>query len=100
MHSVARGVLEIFNIWLVAAVACMAIAFLCWQLALARKPISFLHPFLSLIYIVVPALSVYLFQETISVKYVMGIFLIIGGICITSLSISPSKDNNPENAVC
>jgi|GEM_PF-6733024 len=100
MHSVTYGLLGVFNIWFIAAMVCMAIVFLCWQMALGQKPIAFLYPFLSLVYVVVPVLSVYLFQETISVKYVIGIFCIIGGICITSLSVPSSKDSNPENSIC
>ena len=100
LHSVAHAASGIFNVWLLAAVACLGISFLCWQAALRRRPVSFLHPFCSLVYVFVPALSVFFFQETVSTKYAVGICCIIAGVCIASASVRPSKAEYLEEPTC
>lgn len=100
LHSVAQAALGIFNIWFVAAAACLGVAFLCWQAALRQKPISFLHPFCSLVYVFVPALSVLFFQETVSAKYVVGMCCIIAGVCLTSISVCPPEAEHQEEPTC
>ena len=91
IHSFAHIVSGVFNIWFIVAVGCQGVSFFFWQAALRQKQLSFLHPFLSLIYIIVPALSVILFQETVTVKYIVGICCIITGVCITSLGVYPQN---------
>ena len=100
LHSFTHAVFGIFNIWLLAAVGCLAISFLCWQAALRQKPVSFLHPFCSLVYVFVPALSVFFFQEAISAKYVAGICCIITGVCLTSTGVCPAENKRPEGPAC
>ncbi|MDR2475378.1 MAG: EamA family transporter [Bacteroidales bacterium] len=94
LHSFSSIVLNIFNIWFIAATGCLAISFICWQAALRQRPVSFLHPFCSLVYVFTPALSVLFFQENISAKYCVGIFCIIAGVCITSISVLPVSSGN------
>lgn len=72
---------------LAAAIICLGCSLLCWFTALRLKPLSFLHPFAALTYILVPGLAALLFEETVSVRYVMGIVCIVAGICITSTSV-------------
>jgi drug/metabolite transporter (DMT)-like permease len=98
MHSVAHTAPAVFSIWFFAAAICLGVSFLCWQKALRIKPISFLHPFCSLVYVFVPALSVIFFQENISARYVAGICFIIAGICITSASVRPPDTKSRESA--
>jgi len=101
LYSIKFSLFGIFNIWLIAAVACLGISFLCWQMTLRLKPISFLHPFCSLVYVIVPALSVLFFQEIISLKYIAGICCIIAGVYITSVSVCPpEKRKHPEGSAC
>jgi drug/metabolite transporter (DMT)-like permease len=46
------------------------------------------------VYVFTPALSVLFFQENISAKYCVGIFCIIAGVCITSISVLPVSSGN------
>jgi len=100
LHSVEHAVPGIFTIWFLAAAACLGISFLCWQAALRRKALSFLHPFCSLVYVFVPALSVVFFQESVSAKYAVGICCIIAGVCITSVSVCQPEAEHPEGSAC
>ena len=100
IHSDVHTLSGVFNLWFIAAIFCLGLSFLCWQAALRRKPVSFLHPFCALIYAVVPALSVFLFQESVSAKYVAGVCCIIAGVCITSVSARQTKDRRPEGPLC
>jgi drug/metabolite transporter (DMT)-like permease len=95
-HSVSGA----FNTLLLAAVACLGVSFLCWQAALRRKPISFLHPFCSLVYVLVPGLSVIVFRESINATYAAGMCCIIAGVSMTSRSAHPSNNKRPENPSC
>ena len=91
LHSVTQAAYGIFNIWLLAIIACVGVSFLCWQKALQIKPISFLHPFCSLVYVFVPAMAVIFFQESVSARYLVGICCIIAGVCITSAGVRPQE---------
>ena len=100
LYSIEYSVFGVFNIWLMAAVACLGISFLFWQAALRQRPVSFLHPFCSLVYVIVPALSVLFFKETITLKYAAGICCIITGLCITSVSVRPPDSGRQEGPAC
>jgi drug/metabolite transporter (DMT)-like permease len=89
--AVARSPLHMLNWWLVSALACLGFSFVCWQFALRLRPLSFLHPFCSLTYVLTPACSALFFQEGVSVKYILGILCIITGICITSANVGTVK---------
>jgi drug/metabolite transporter (DMT)-like permease len=65
---------------------------------LRQKPVSFLHPFCALVYVSVPALSVFIFRETVSARYVAGICCIIAGVCVTSVSVCPAENRRPEGS--
>ena len=100
LHLETHAVPIVFSIWLLATAACLGIAFLCWQTALRSKPISFLHPFCALVYVLVPALCVIFFQEIVTGKYVIGIFCIITGVCITSAGVCPPEKQCSDKSIC
>jgi len=91
VHSLAHAVSGIFNTWFITAAVCLGISFLSWQALLRLKPVSFLHPFCSLNYVIVPALSAYFFQESVSIQCIIGICCIIVGICFTAASVSSEE---------
>lgn len=76
---------------LALAFACLGVSFLCWFAALRHKPLSFLHPFAALVYVVVPGLATLIFGEAVSGPYIAGIACIMLGICITSSAVRPRK---------
>lgn len=57
---------------------------LVWQQALKYHDLSYAYPFTSLVYIIVIICSAVLFAEQISLQNVVGIILIVLGICYLS----------------
>ena len=100
VHSLAHAVSGIFNTWFITAAVCLGISFLSWQALLRLKPVSFLHPFCSLNYVIVPALSAYFFQESVSIQCIIGICCIIVGICFTAASVSSPGRERQDGARC
>ena len=96
LQETAHTMFGTVNAWFLIAVACLGISFICWQAALRQRPVSFLHPFCSLVYVFVPILSVLLFQENVSVKYVLGIFCIVLGVYITSTNVLPADGDSEK----
>ena len=102
MAAVASGgqsVWALFNVWLIICVFCMGTSFILWQFLIARRPLSFLHPFCSLSYLLTPLLSVCIFHETVTAKYFAGIGLIMAGVYFTaSGSSSQAPAETPKDA--
>lgn len=55
-----------------------------WMAALSRFDLSFAYPFMSLNFLVVVALSVFLFGESMNVYKLSGLLLICVGVAIVS----------------
>jgi uncharacterized membrane protein len=55
-----------------------------WLIALSKKDLSFVYPFMSLTYILVLTLSILMLQENIGLNKVIGTLAIIIGIIIIS----------------
>lgn len=68
----------------VAALFFYGVSTLGWVLALRQVPLSTAYLFMSLSFVIVPALAWYFLNETISVKTMIGGTLIIAGILVTS----------------
>ncbi|PSR13193.1 MAG: hypothetical protein DA408_00300 [Bacteroidetes bacterium] len=58
----------------------------CWLLALSHLELSFVFPFLSLNYILIPVFSTILFHEQLSNYRLLGIGVICTGIFLIALS--------------
>ncbi len=63
------------------------IASLFWMAAMTKFNISYAYPFMSLSFVLVFLLSVFLFQEPVTVHKVVGLSLIVIGIIVTSQSL-------------
>lgn len=83
---------------LALAFVCLGVAFISWFTALRHKPLSFLHPFGALVYVVVPGLAALIFGEAVSGPYIVGIVCIVAGICITSTSFRPQNQKFGERS--
>ncbi|MEL7339623.1 MAG: hypothetical protein AAGM67_03985 [Bacteroidota bacterium] len=57
-----------------------------WLLALSHLELSYVFPYLSLNYILVPVGAYFLFREALSVRKFVGIAIICGGIFLIALS--------------
>ncbi|SEI02435.1 EamA-like transporter family protein [Halobacillus karajensis] len=63
------------------------IASIFWMGAMTKFDISYAYPFMSLSFVLVFLLSVFLFQEPVTVQKVVGLSFIVIGIIITSQSL-------------
>ena len=62
------------------------VASLFWMAAMTKFNISFAYPFMSLSFVLVFGLSVFLFGEPVTSQKVIGLSLIVIGIIVTSQS--------------
>lgn len=73
----------ILNIWMLPAIVLYAVATLLWIWILRHTPLSTAYPFVALAFVFVPIGSVFLFDEILSMRYLLGCSLIAGGIILT-----------------
>ena len=64
------------------ALAIYALATFLWLFILQKVPLSVAYPFTSLAMVIIPVISVFLFNEKLNVTYWFGAMLIISGITI------------------
>ena len=69
--------------WLISGFAAAFVASLFWMAAMTRFEISFAYPFMSLSFVLVLILSIYVFGETFTWGKVLGLLLIAAGIIVT-----------------
>tara|TARA_B100000579_G_scaffold322150_1_gene271873 strand:- start:127 stop:462 length:336 start_codon:yes stop_codon:yes gene_type:complete len=62
-----------------------ASATLFWLFILQKIPLSIAYPFTALAMVIIPVLSIFLFQEKLSLNYWIGATLIVIGIFIISV---------------
>ena len=77
----------IFDPWMFSGFIAAFMASLCWMAAMTKFDISFAYPFMSLAFVLVLILSVFLFKEPVSWQKIIGLILIISGIIVTSRSL-------------
>jgi undecaprenyl phosphate-alpha-L-ara4N flippase subunit ArnE len=65
---------------IVGAVAIYGATTVVYVIALQKVPLSLAYPFMALGYIILPLASLMLFGEPISLRYVLGVALILGGL--------------------
>jgi multidrug transporter EmrE-like cation transporter len=69
--------------WLISGFAAAFVASLFWMAAMTKFEISFAYPFMSLSFVLVLILSIYIFGETFTWGKVLGLLLIAAGIIVT-----------------
>lgn len=72
------------DIFMLSGFAAAFIAGLFWMAAMSKFDLSFAYPFMSLSFVLVLALSVLLFGETLTLGKVVGITFIIIGVFATA----------------
>jgi len=65
---------------IIAAVALYGVATVLYVIALQRVQLSVAYPFMALGYIVVPLAGYFLLGEAVSLRYAMGVVLILAGL--------------------
>lgn len=86
----AIGLMEswILNPWLWTALVSSGIGMLFWLFALRRLPLSIAYPWTALIYVLTPLFSALVFQDILSIRYGIGMALIVLGVLITTSASS------------
>lgn len=64
------------------------VASLFWMAAMTKFNISYAYPFMSLSFVLVFILSIFLFQDPVTIQKVIGLALIVLGIIVTSQSFA------------
>jgi len=64
------------------------VASLFWMAAMTKFNISYAYPFMSLSFVLVFLLSIFLFQEPVTTQKIVGLSLIVLGILVTSQSLA------------
>ncbi|MEM6811243.1 MAG: hypothetical protein AAF549_02130 [Pseudomonadota bacterium] len=83
------NILTLFtNAWFWGAMAIYTCTTLLWINILQSVPLSIAYPFIALGFIFVPMGAYFIFQEPLSIKYVIGVLLILVAIHLITTSQS------------
>jgi multidrug transporter EmrE-like cation transporter len=74
----------LMNVWVLSAFTAAFLASLTWIAAMTKFQLSYAYPFMSLNFVVVLFLSIWLFDESLTTPKVVGLLLIIAGIVVSS----------------
>ncbi|WP_174614353.1 EamA family transporter [Virgibacillus ihumii] len=77
----------LLNPWILSGFMSAFVASLFWMAAMTKFNISYAYPFMSLSFVLVFLLSVFLFGDPVTGKKVLGLALIVAGIIVTSQSL-------------
>ncbi len=75
------------NLWILSGLFAAVFAALAWIATMSKFQLSSVYPLLSLNFVIVPLLSIYLFNESLNLFKIIGIIVIIGGVFIFSRGI-------------
>lgn len=92
-NTASNYLLSFFNFFYIFGLLVYFVSFCLWQIVLKRLPLTVAHPFCSLVFLTVPYFCWLIFDETITLNYVMGSIVICLGVCMTSYySINSKKE--------
>lgn len=72
------------DFWIISGFIAAFIASITWTAALTKFELSFAYPFMSLSFVLVFFLSIFIFQETLSWSKIIGLIFVILGVIITA----------------
>lgn len=72
------------DVLVLSALAAGVVASVCWMLALERTDIGFAYPFMALSFVLVPLAAAFLFDEPLTIGQMIGLFLIVAGVTVSS----------------
>ncbi|MCL2460239.1 MAG: EamA family transporter [Euryarchaeota archaeon] len=70
------------NPYVVLGVGMYGLSMLCWLVALSRKDLSYVYPFIALTFIIVLLASKFLFNEELPALRIVGTLIVILGILV------------------
>ncbi|WGO82554.1 4-amino-4-deoxy-L-arabinose-phosphoundecaprenol flippase subunit ArnE [Arsenophonus apicola] len=71
--------------WLVIAIILLALGMLFWLKLLQILPLSIAYPMLSINFVIVTLIGQFIYQEKISIKHWVGVFIIMLGIVLLNI---------------
>ena len=74
----------LLNPWVLSGFCAAFLASIAWMAAMTKFQLSYAYPFMSLNFVLVLGLSVWLFQEPVSAAKMVGITLVVLGIIVGS----------------
>lgn len=73
------------NPWIWAAGVLYGVAVILWVVILQKLPLSTAYPFVALSFVVVPLAAALFFQESYSIRTLLGSLLILSGIWVATI---------------
>ena len=70
------------NPYVILGVAMYGLSTLCWLVALSRKDLSYVYPFIALTFIIVLLASQFLFHEDLPLLRIVGTLIVVFGILV------------------
>ncbi len=87
LTSVGLGLVGmVINIWLVFEFAALGLEAITWLFILRRYTLSFAYPFMSLVFGINLFTAWLIFDETIYLKHILGMMVIIIGVLVMTTS--------------
>ena len=74
----------LINPWVMSSMAAALLAGMAWMAAMTKLQLSYAYPFMGLTFVLVLVLSGVFFDEPMNWQKAVGIFLIMGGIALSS----------------
>ncbi len=74
------------NVYVLSGFVAAYLAGLCWMTAIKKLNLNIAYPFMSLSFVIVFLASTVIFRESISYMQVIGLALIVLGVCFIGLS--------------
>ncbi|CAA2930081.1 4-amino-4-deoxy-L-arabinose-phosphoundecaprenol flippase subunit ArnE [Arsenophonus endosymbiont of Bemisia tabaci] len=71
--------------WLVIAIILLALGMLFWLKLLQILPLSIAYPMLSINFVIVTLIEQFIYEEKISIKHWIGVFIIMLGIVLLNI---------------
>lgn len=90
------GIDRYTSIEYIGSLAALMAQALVWQQALKRYPLSVAYPFMSAVFLIIPAVSFFVFDETISVGQIAGAVLIAAGTVMLNRTVKTGDEATVE----
>lgn len=82
------GIDRYLSVQYIGSLLALMVQALVWQQALKRYPLSVAYPFMSAVFLIIPAVSFFIFDERISPGQIVGAVLIAAGTVVLNRSVA------------
>ncbi|WP_058485115.1 SMR family transporter [Defluviitalea phaphyphila] len=82
-NTIYKDIIRIITVpEIILGIIFFSISFILWIKVLTKNELSYSYPMVSLNYVIIIIMSYFLFNEELSLKKIIGIGLIVLGVCI------------------